>query len=174
MTQVMDNPPPTRFIQLPHATALILTRKDADSAAVIEEIIVNNWKKYFTRVQHIFDFLEKDSLNDYYPSIDRHGRIVFAPKLEAALVTVDSEIERRIGLLKCSTTSFVLRYNVDSKATLLRLLEAVKPSHIFETSLVDQELMPDWSWNSTVSPDIVKAIYTEINARLTLTDGAVI
>jgi hypothetical protein len=164
--------PHTRLVQIPNGSALILTRLDDDSSQIIS-IIDKHWRKYYTRVQLLNNFFDQTQLTTLYPSIDRHGRIVFAiPKkpfyFSGHEITI--EFERRLGLLELATTSLLIHYEVDSKYSTSILDSILKRLHFdyifYDVNLNVPSVVDEIREKSSTPQHVLNGIYTEIESAL--------
>jgi hypothetical protein len=165
---VQDTPPHTKLVQLPYGCGLILTPPECNSSQIVS-IIERNWRTYYSRVQLLCNMFDRSKLNVYYPSIDRHGRIVF-PALKKPLyipINSDTEINRRIWLLEKSTTSFLVHYEVDSRSILDKLLTKLRFDYIFyDSSIPIPRRVEEIRETSPTPPHVLENIYSEIESSV--------
>jgi hypothetical protein len=143
--------PHTLLVQVPNARCLILSTPRTASIKLSEILFCHYLIKY-PRTQHLGEFLNPYHYNLFFerlsdgtklnhqeyapgrekmiPSIEKSGRITLGYIETNEIVDMEEETTRRVGLMKCANTSFILHHHVFTE-NLTKEILTVPFKHIF-------------------------------------------
>ncbi len=149
---LIDTPPHTKLVQIPYANAVVFCNEK------IAQIVFKHWQRHYPRSQLLVDFLNPAKLDYCYPSIDTHGRITFV-KLEAYKLNPETEIPRRIGLLKAATVPFILQHDLTNP---IGLIDLAIDFFFYDEGASVTEAWLEQCKNTKVPRELIDAIYDEV------------